>query len=55
MATDKNKSENLSVESRLNSLYKLQTVLTEIDRIKTIRGELPLEVKDLEDLSLIHI
>jgi predicted nucleic acid-binding Zn-ribbon protein len=49
MATDKNKSENLSVESRLNSLYKLQTVLTEIDRIKTIRGELPLEVKDLED------
>ena len=49
MATDKIKSENLSVESRLKSLYKLQTVLTEIDRIKTIRGELPLEVKDLED------
>ena len=49
MATDKNKSENLSVESRLKSLYELQTVLTEIDRIKTIRGELPLEVKDLED------
>lgn len=49
MATDKTKQENLSVESRLKSLYKLQTVLTEIDRIKTIRGELPLEVKDLED------
>lgn len=49
MATDKTKSENLSVESRLKSLYKLQTVLSEIDRIKTIRGELPLEVKDLED------
>ena len=49
MATDKNKTENLSVESRLTSLYKLQTVLTEIDRIRTIRGELPLEVKDLED------
>ena len=49
MATDKNKPENLSVESRLKSLYDLQTVLTEIDRIKTIRGELPLEVKDLED------
>lgn len=49
MATDKNKPENLSVESRLKSLYELQTVLTEIDRIKTIRGELPLEVKDLED------
>ena len=49
MATDKNKPENLSVEIRLKSLYELQTVLTEIDRIKTIRGELPLEVKDLED------
>ena len=49
MATDKNKPENLSVESRLKSLYELQTVLTEIDRIKTTRGELPLEVKDLED------
>ncbi len=49
MATDKKKTDNLSVESRLESLYKLQTVLSEIDRIKTIRGELPLEVKDLED------
>lgn len=49
MATEKKQSENLSVENRLKSLYKLQTVLTEIDRIKTIRGELPLEVKDLED------
>ena len=49
MANDKTKTENLSVESRLRSLYELQTVLSEIDRIKTIRGELPLEVKDLED------
>ncbi len=49
MATDKNKNEMLSVEQRLKSLYELQTILTEIDRIKTIRGELPLEVKDLED------
>lgn len=49
MATDKNKNENLSVEQRLKSLYELQTILSEIDRIKTIRGELPLEVKDLED------
>ena len=49
MATDKNKSENLSVEERLKALYELQTTLSEIDRIKTIRGELPLEVKDLED------
>jgi hypothetical protein len=49
MANDKNQTENLSVESRLRSLYELQTILSEIDRIKTIRGELPLEVKDLED------
>ena len=49
MANDKIKTENLPVEERLKSLYELQTILTEIDRIKTIRGELPLEVKDLED------
>lgn len=49
MATDKNENEVLSVEQRLKSLYELQTILSEIDRIKTIRGELPLEVKDLED------
>ena len=49
MAADKSKSESLSVEQRLKSLYQLQTLLSEIDRIKTIRGELPLEVKDLED------
>lgn len=49
MATDKKQEQNLSVEQRLKSLYKLQTILTEIDRIRAIRGELPLEVRDLED------
>ena len=50
MATDKTQNEQaLSVEQRLRSLYELQTLLSEIDRIKIIRGELPLEVKDLED------
>ena len=49
MATDKKNEQQLSVEQRLTSLYELQTILTEIDRIKTIRGELPLEVNDLED------
>lgn len=51
MATvEKNKPEqNLSVESRLKSLYELQSILSQIDRIKTVRGELPLEVRDLED------
>ena len=33
----------------MKALYELQTLLSEIDRIKTLRGELPLEVKDLED------
>lgn len=49
MAAEKKNEQVLSVESRLRSLYELQTILSEIDRIKTIRGELPLEVKDLED------
>jgi len=40
---------DVSVEQRLINLYKLQTMLTEIDKIKTLRGELPLEVQDLED------
>lgn len=39
----------MSTEERLVALYKLQTILSEIDRIRTIRGELPMEVKDLED------
>lgn len=47
--TPKTKAENLSVESRLKSLYKLQTILSEIDRIRFVRGELPFEVRDLED------
>lgn len=40
---------DVSVEQKLVNLYKLQTMLTEIDKIKTLRGELPLEVQDLED------
>ena len=39
----------MSVEQKLKSLYQLQTMLSEIDKIKTLRGELPLEVQDLED------
>ena len=39
----------MTVEQELRSLYKLQTLLSEIDKIKTLRGELPLEVQDLED------
>ena len=38
-----------TVEEKLKSLYQLQTILSETDKIKIFRGELPLEVKDLED------
>jgi len=41
--------KELSVEQKLNNLYQLQLMLSEIDKIKTLRGELPLEVQDLED------
>lgn len=50
MATEKTKVEKeYTVEERLKALYELQTMLSEIDRIRTLRGELPLEVQDLED------
>ncbi len=50
MATKKKPVEKeVSVEDKLKSLYKLQSYLSEIDRIKTLRGELPLEVSDLDD------
>ncbi len=50
MATKKKSAEQeVSVEDRLKSLFKLQSYLSEIDRIKTLRGELPLEVADLDD------
>ena len=50
MAKEAKKDPNeLSVEEKLKALYQLQTMLSEIDRIKTLRGELPLEVQDLED------
>ena len=43
------KDKEYTVEERLKALYELQTLLSKIDKIKTLRGELPLEVKDLED------
>lgn len=42
-------NKDLSIEQKLHNLYQLQSILSEIDRIKTLRGELPLEVRDLED------
>ena len=40
---------DLSVEEKLKTLYQLQTTLSSIDEKKALRGELPLEVQDLED------
>ena len=39
----------MSVEEKLKNLYQLQLMLSEIDKIRILRGELPLEVEDLED------
>ncbi len=39
----------LAVKDKLRALYKLQKVNSEIDKIRILRGELPLEVQDLED------
>ena len=38
-----------TVEQKLKALYELQTLHTQVDRIRQIRGELPMEVADLED------
>ena len=39
----------LTIEEKLRALYNLQIINSEIDKIRTLRGELPLEVQDLED------
>jgi len=42
-------TKEITVKEKLKALYDLQMVVSEIDKIKTLRGELPLEVQDLED------
>lgn len=49
MAKKKVDPQDVSVEEKLATLYKLQAVMSEVDRIRTIRGELPIEVQELED------
>lgn len=46
---NKKLGKDATVEEKLDALANLQSIDSEIDRIKTIRGELPLEVQDLED------
>ncbi len=45
----KKNPQDMSVEERLKTLFQLQTTLSAIDEKKALRGELPLEVQDLED------
>ena len=43
------KKKELSIEDRLRALYDLQLIDSRVDEIRNVRGELPLEVRDLED------
>lgn len=40
---------DFSIEAKLKALFEFQQIDSKIDRIRTIRGELPIEVRDLED------
>ncbi|MDO7613631.1 MAG: C4-type zinc ribbon domain-containing protein [Crocinitomicaceae bacterium] len=42
-------TKDSSIEEKLDGLFNLQKIDSEIDRIRIIRGELPIEVEDLED------
>ena len=48
-ATKATAKKDLSISDKLDSLFNLQKIDSEIDRIRIIRGELPLEVEDLEN------
>ncbi len=43
------KNKEVTVEEKLRALYDLQLIDSRIDEIKSVRGELPLEIEDLED------
>ena len=43
----KKKATIVSVEDRLKALYQLQMIDSEVDKIRIVRGELPLEIEDL--------
>ena len=46
----KKKASVITVEDRLKALYQLQTIDSQVDKIRIVRGELPVEIEDLEDL-----
>lgn len=49
MAPELKAEKEITVEEKLKALYELQKAVSQIDEIKILRGELPLEVQDLED------
>lgn len=48
-ATTNEEQVEISIEQKLEALYTLQQVDSKIDKIRAYRGELPLEIQDLED------
>ncbi|MCB2219901.1 MAG: hypothetical protein KQI35_05850 [Bacteroidetes bacterium] len=46
---DEKQTKEITIEKKLIALYKLQQLDTKVDKIRIVRGELPLEVQDLED------
>ncbi len=49
LTPSESEESEISIEKKLIALYSLQQIDTQIDKIRIIRGELPLEVEDLED------
>jgi len=49
VAKQEKTTEEITIEKRLIALYSLQQIDSQIDKIRIVRGELPLEVQDLED------
>ena len=56
MAKKKAAKQEFSIEDKLNALHQLQSIDSEIDKIRTVRGELPLEVQDKQfQLHQLHL
>ena len=49
MAKNLGDNDSVAIDEKLHTLYKIQQTDTKIDRIYLLRGELPLEVQDIED------
>ena len=49
------KKNEVTVEDKLRALYDLQLIDSRVDEIRNVRGELPLEVEDLEERCSLHV